>query len=117
MIFLATFTGVSAFEFYTYSQMKETNKYAHLPPIIRQVIRLADDLKKTTLILDKGLVTLELVSTVESRLKVLKETIDFIGTLRIMMDENQASIARLVKFTTDYKVYFVKKDLNWVYQI
>lgn len=117
MIFLATFTGVSAFEFYTYAQMKETNKYAHLPPITRQVIRLADDLKKTTLNLDKGLVTLEQVSKVESRLKELKETIKFIGTLRIIMAENQASIARLVKFTTDYKVYFVKKDLNWVYQI
>jgi len=33
------------------------------------------------------------------------------------VDKNQASIARLVKFTSDYKVYFVKKDLNWVYQI
>jgi hypothetical protein len=117
MIFLATFTGVSAFEFYTYAQMKEKNKYAHLPPITRQVIRLAEDLKKTSLNLDKGLVTLEHVSKVESRLKELKETIEFIGTLRIMMDENQATIARLVKLTTEYKTYFVKKDLNWVYQI
>lgn len=117
MIFLATFTGVSAFEFYTYAQMKETNKYAHLPPITRQVIWLSDDLKQTTINLDNALVTLEQVSKVESRLKELKDTIDFIGTLRIIMDENQASIARLVKFTTDYKVYFVKKGLNWVYQI
>lgn len=117
MIFLATFTGVSAFEFYTYAQMKEKNKYAHLPPITRQVIRLSDDLKQTTLNLDKALVTLEQVSKVESRLKELKDTIDFIGTLRIIMDENQSSIARFVKLTTDYKVYFVKKGLNWVYQI
>lgn len=117
LIFLATFTGVSAFEFYTYAQMKEKNKYAHFPPITRQVIRLSDDLKQTTLKLDKALVTLERISKVESRIKELKKTIDFIGTLRIIIAENQASIARFVKFTTDYKVYFVKKNLNWVYQI
>ncbi len=117
MIFLATFTGVSVFEFYTYAQTKAKNKYAHLPPITRQVIRLSEDLKQTTINLDKALVTLEQISKVESRLKELKETIDFIGTLRIIMDENQASIARFVKFTTDYNTYFVKKGLNWVCQI
>jgi len=117
MIFLATFSGVTAFEFYTYAQMKEKYRYAHLPPITRQVIRLSDDLKKTTLNLDKALVTLEQKSKVESRIKELKETIDFIATLRIVMAQNEASIQRLVKFIGDYKEYFVKKELNWVYQI
>ncbi|MCP4718722.1 MAG: hypothetical protein GY860_04620, partial [Desulfobacteraceae bacterium] len=117
MIFLASFTAVSASEFYIYSRMKEKNRYAHLPPITRQVIRLSDDLKETTIDLDKSLVTLELISKVESRLKELKTTIEFIEKLRIIMAKNQASIHRFVKFTTDYKSYFVKKDLNWVYQI
>ncbi|MCG8688247.1 MAG: hypothetical protein MI892_25465, partial [Desulfobacterales bacterium] len=33
------------------------------------------------------------------------------------MSQNQAAIRRMVKFTSDYKSYFVKKDLNWVYHI
>ncbi len=117
MIFLATFTAVAASEFYLYSTMKEKNKYAHLPPITRQIIRLSDELKQTTINLDKALVTLEQISKVESRIKELKQTLEFIGTLRIIMAENQASISRLVKFTNDYKTYFAKKDLNWIYQV
>ncbi len=117
MIFLATFTAVSASEFYLYSNMREKNKYTHLPPITRQVIRLSENLKQTTIELDQGLVHLELISKVESRIKELKRTIEFIETLRVIMSKNQSSINRFVKFTTDYKSYFVKKDLNWVYQV
>lgn len=117
VIFLATFTGVSVFEFYTYAQMKEKNKYAHLPPITRQVILLSDDLKQTTIELDKALLTLEQVSKVESRIKEIKSTIDFIQTVRGAVAENEASINRLVNYIAEYNVYFAKKKLNWVYQI
>ncbi|MEH0019970.1 MAG: hypothetical protein V6Z89_09970 [Desulfobacter sp.] len=117
MIFLTTFTAMTASEFYIYLQMKEKYKYAHLPPITRQVVRFSDTLKNTTQRLDKALVTLEMMSKVESRIKELKRTIDFIAKLRVMMSQNQAAIDRMVKFTADYKTYFVKKELNWVYHI
>jgi hypothetical protein len=116
-VFLATFTGMAAFEFYTYANMREKNKYAHLPPITRQVIWLSDDLKETTNELDKALVNLEKISKIESRLKDMEHTIKLIETIRILVAKNEASITRLIKFTTDYKAYFVKKELNWVYQI
>ena len=117
MIFLTTFTAVSASEIYLYSQMKEKFKYAHLPPITRQVVRFSETLKNTTHRLDQALVTLENMSKVESRKSELKSTIEFIGELRIIMSQNQAAIKRMMKFTSDYKSYFVKKDLNWVYHI
>ncbi|MCP3944475.1 MAG: hypothetical protein GY710_23755 [Desulfobacteraceae bacterium] len=117
MIFLASFAGMAAYEFYTYIDMREKNRFAHLPPITRQIIRLSDSVKKTTLELDKALVRLEIISKVESRLKELQHTIEFIEKLRVIMAKNQTSIKQLVKFTSDYKSYFVKKDLNWVYQI
>ncbi len=117
MIFLTTFTAVSASEFYIYSQMKEKFKYSHLPPITRQVIRFSDTLKMTTHRLDKALVSLENMSKVESRIKEIENTIKFIAELRIIMAQNEAAIRRMVKFTTDYKAYFVKKELNWVYHI
>jgi hypothetical protein len=117
VIFLGTFMGVSAFEFYTYARMKEENRYSHFPPITRQVITLATDLKQSTLDLDKALLTLEQISKVESRIKEVKNTLEFIETVRRVMAENEASIHRLVTFIAEYKVYFVKKDLNWVYQV
>lgn len=117
MIFLTTFTAVAASEFYLYAQMKEKNKYAHLPPITRQVVRFSETLINTTQRLDKGLVALENMSKVESRINELERTIEFIGELRIIMSQNQAAIKRMVKFTSDYKSYFVKKELNWVYHI
>ena len=117
MIFLTCFTAVAGAEFFIYSQMKEKNKYAHLPPLTRQVVRFSDTLKSTTHRLDKALVTLEQMSKVESRIAELKQTIEFIGELRIIMAQNQAAIKRMVKFTSDYKSYFVKKDLNWVYHL
>ncbi|WDP88699.1 MAG: hypothetical protein HUN04_02680 [Desulfobacter sp.] len=117
MIFLTSFTAVAGSEFYLYMKMKEDTKYDHLPPLTRQVMRFSDTLKHTTQRLDKALVQLEQMSKVESRINELKTTIDFIGELRIAMSQNQAAIRRMVKFTSDYKSYFIKKELNWVYEI
>ncbi len=117
MIFMTTFSAVTASELYIYFQMKEKFKYAHLPPLTRQVVRFSETLKNTTHRLDKALITLERMSKVESRIKELERTIDFIAELRIMISQNHAAIKRMVKFTSDYKSYFVKKDLNWVYHI
>jgi len=115
MIFLSCMTAVAGSEFFLYLQMKEKMKYSHLPPITRQVMRFSETLKNSTQKLDKALVTLEGMSKVESRISEIKATIDFIADLRITMSQNQAAIQRMVKFTTDYKAYFIKKNLNWVY--
>ncbi len=117
MVFLASFSGVAAAEFYIWTQEKEKNRYAHLPPITSQVIRLCDNLKQITHDLDTGLIQLEHMSKVESSLDKLHQTIAFIKTLRITLARNQDAIDQLVKFTTDYKGYFLKKELHWIYQV
>ncbi len=117
MIFLASFSFVAGIEFYTWAKEKEKNKYAHLPPITRQTIRFSEILKQTTVELDQALVKLEEMSKVESRISELKSTIEFISELRIIIEKNQDAINRFVKFTSDYKSYFVKNELNWVYHI
>lgn len=117
MIFFFSLMAVAGSELYLYLDMKEKMKYSHLPPIIQQVARFSDTLKSTTIELDKALVTLEKMSKVESRISDLKQTVDFIGKIRTIMSQNQNVIRNLVKFTTDYKTYFAKKNLNWVYHI
>lgn len=117
MIFLTIFSAVSAGEFILYTRYMERNKYAHLPPVVRQMIRLSEELKASTLKLDKGLIELENLSKVESRINEIKSTIEFIGRLRVTMVENQQAIDRLVRYTSDYSRFFKKSDLQWVFHL
>lgn len=117
MIFLTTFSAVGVSEVFLYSDYMEKNKYSDLPPVTRQMIRLSEDVKVSTLKLDQALVKLENLSKIQSRINEIKKTIEFIAELRAIMLENQESINRLVKYTTDYKSFFNKKDLEWVFHI
>jgi len=117
MLFLTSFSVVVGAELYVWAHEKEKNKYAHLPPVTTQVIRLCDNLKQSTAELDTGLVQLEYMSKVESNPEKLQQTIAFIKSLRLTLARNQDAIDRLVKFTTDYKEYFMKKELYWIYQV
>lgn len=117
MLFLTSFSAVVGAELYIWEYEKEKNRYAHLPPITTQVIRLCNNLKQSTADLDAGLIQLENMSKVESSVEKLQQTIGFISSLRLTLARNQAAIDRLVKFTTDYKAYFMKKELHWIYQV
>ena len=117
MIFLVTFTMVSVSEIYIYSNMKEKSKYDDLSPITRQIMEISDSLKATNSELDHGLAGLEKLSKVDSRIKELKYTIEFIENLRTILFKNQLAINQLTKFLLNNKSYLVKKNLNWVYGI
>lgn len=117
LIFLSTFSAVAAGEFFLYSNYMEKNKYSHLPPVTRHMIRLAEELKVSTTKLDHALVKLENLSKVESRIHEIKNTIEFIEHLRDIMSENQRAIQALTKYTSDYKSFFDRRDLTWVFNI
>lgn len=93
------------------------NKHLQLPPVTRQMIQLSEELKLSTEKLDNALVKLESLSKVQSRINEIKKTIEFIHQLRSIMIENQEAIKRLVKYTSDYKSFFDRKDLFWVFNI
>jgi uncharacterized protein YkvS len=117
LIFVATFSAVATGEFFLYSNYMEKNKHSHLPPVARQMVRLAEELKLSTTKLDQALVKLERLSKVESRIHEIKNTIEFIDNLRGIMSENQNAIQQLVKYMSDYKSFFDRKDLDWVFNI
>lgn len=88
-----------------------------MSPVIRKMIVLSEQLKKSTAELDDALVKLENLSKVESRIHEIKKTISFIHELRDIMRKNQEDIERLKQYTDDYKQFFVKKDLAWVFDV
>lgn len=117
MVFMATFTGVTLAEIILYKNYVKDHKYDDLPPVTSQMIRLSEELKKSTFRLDSALIKLENLSKVESRINEIRKTIEFIGVLREIMYENQNAIERLVKHTVNHQQYFEKKDLQWVFDI
>lgn len=117
MVFLTTFSAVAGLEIFLYSNYMEKNKYSHFSPVTRQMVRLSEELKDSTIKLDTALIQLENMSKVESRIHELKKTLVFIGHLRIIMEDNQSAINRLVKYTSDYESFFSTKDLAWVFYV
>ncbi len=117
VVFLVTFTMVSIAEFYIYSNMKEKFKYDDLPPVTRQIMETIDSLKVTNSELDHGLAGLEKLSKVDSRIKELKHTIEFVENLRTILSKNQLAINQLAKLILNNKSYLAKQDLDWVYGI
>jgi len=117
IIFLSTFSAACFSEWFLYIRYMEKNKYAHLPPVARQIVYFSNELKMSTIQLDKAIVKLEGLSKVEARIKEIKKTIDFIRDLRKVMLKNQADVHKLIKFTTDNQAMFKGKDFDWVFNI
>ncbi len=117
IVFLITFSAVGGTEFFLYKNYMEKNRYSDLSPVIRQMTHLTEDLKATTVELDKALVKLAGLSRVDSRIHEIKNTIDFIDEVRDIEDANKNVILRLEKYLYDYKSFFVTKDLSWLLKI
>ncbi len=117
MVFLMTFSAVGGTEFFLYTKYMEKNRYSDLSPVIRQMMYLTEDLKTSTAELDNALVKLAGLSKVESHIHEIKSTIDFIYEVRDMEAVNKNKILRLENYLYDYKSFFVKKDLSWLFKI
>ncbi len=117
MIFLSTFSAVATGEVILYSMKKEEMKYAGMPPIKRQMVQLTENLKNSTQKLDQAILNLEEMSKVESSLDKIKETIDYIGYVRLLLENNQEAVAMVVDYANDYSSYFEKKNIKWVSKV
>ena len=116
-IFLSTFSAVCALEGFLFVRQMNENKYADLPPVARKIIYFSKQVKESTIKLDKALTTLETMSKVEGQLKKIKETLDFIKTVRSTMRENRTAINQLVKYTAGNQKMFKSNELEWVFDI
>lgn len=117
MLFLSTFSAVAAGEIILYSIKKEEMKYAGMPPIKRQMVQLTENLKNSTRKLDQAILQLEEMSKVESSVDKIKETIDYIDYVRVLLENNQEAVSMLVEYVKNYSSYFEQKNINWVSKI
>ncbi len=117
MIFLASFSAVVAGEAFLYNFEKERLKYNDQPPIVRQALVFADELKKTTKDFDLKILELEQMSRIVSGLDKIKETIEYISIVRSTGEKNEAMLSKLMNYIDNYQSYFAKKNIQWVFQI
>jgi hypothetical protein len=117
MIFLATFSAVVAGEIALYVFKSEKIKYFDKPPVIRQVLIIADELQETTKKFDSAIIQLEEMSRIVSGLSKIKETAEYIETVRLAGETNKAMVSKLINYIDNYRSYYNKKNINWVFQI
>ena len=117
MIFLASFSAVVAGEITLYTFKSEKLKYSDHPPVVRQALRIADELQKATEEFDFVIIELEHRSRILSGLKKIGETIDYINTVRQAGEKNKATVSKLINYINNYRSYYNKKNVKWVFQI
>ena len=117
MIFLASFSVVVASEITLYTFKKEKLKYIDQPPVIRQVLRIADELQKTTKKFDSVIIELEEMSRIVSGLEKIEATAEYIGTVRLAGNTNKDTVSKLINYIDNYRSYYNKKNVQWVFQV
>lgn len=116
VIAVVVLIALGAVAFYYISKSSQPPE-DNLPPIIKQVIKLNDDIKKTTIDLYNASGKLDSISMVQSRITDIKSTIELIKQLREMGEKNQKEVDDLVQFIGDHEEFFRRKNLAWIFPI
>ncbi len=105
--------GVIVYFFASSKSSPEDN----LPPIIKEAMRINDDIKKTTIDIYNATGKLDSVSMVQSRITDVKSSLKNIGHLRELIIENEKAVERLILFIEDHNDFFRRKNMAWINSI
>ncbi len=115
VIVLSVLTLAGAGSFFYFSRQEAQKDM--LPPIIKEVMALNDDIKKTMIKLYKAMEKLDSLGMVQSRLTDIETGIETVGSLRNLAGENQKNIDRLVYFIEDHADFLRRKNLSWIFAV
>ena len=88
-----------------------------VPPIIKQMISLNEDVKKTTIDIYNASAELDRLSMSQSRIADIRSTMAVIRMIRDLAEENRKAVERLILFADEHNVYFHRKNLAWIFAI
>ena len=114
-VFFVTFFAMAGTEFLLYTSNKK--KQNRLPPIIREMIRLNEGVKASTIELYNASAKLQSLTMAQSRITDLTTALDLIKNLRQLVETNQAAIDTLVRFTRDNSNYLKRQNFEWAFLI
>lgn len=96
---------------------KKASQENILPPVIKEIISLNENIKTTTIDLYNASGKLDSLGMVQSRKTDIESTIKVINTLRKLLEDNQLAIDNLINFIEDHSEYVHRKNLSWVFGI
>ena len=117
VIFAITFCLASGSEVFLYIRHKEKMAQDNVPPIIKEMLQLNEDVKKTTIDIYNASGKLDSISMVQSRVTDMKATIKIIENMRNLVEENQKAIDRLIAFAEEHELFFYRKNLDWIFAV
>lgn len=115
-----TFGGLAlamAAETYLYLDYKERHKYSHLPPVVREMIELNEQVEASTIALYHASGKLDSLGLVQSRITDIRTTLSLIEKMREMIRENQADIDNLLSYIDRHQDYIRRQHLDWAFWI
>lgn len=113
IVVLAGFIFAGSLEFYLFSKHREENKYSHLPPIVREMIRLNESVVNSTIKIYEGSKKLDSLGMVQSRLSDIRTTLELIETMRGMLTENKNNIDQFISYIDRHKAFIHRQNLYW----
>jgi hypothetical protein len=116
IVFIGAFVLVLGVEAYLFSSNKPSPDDI-LPPIIKEVMMLNDDIKTTTIDIYNATGKLDSVSMVQSRITDVKSSLKNIGHLRELIIENEKAVEKLILFIEEHNDFFRRKNMAWINSI
>ena len=100
-----------------YMSKKNKSPYDNLPPIIKKIIVLNEDIETTTIDIYNTSGKLSGISMVLSRITDIESAIKLIGNLRQLVEKNNTAIDGLIEFIDSKTDFIHRKNLSWVFAI
>lgn len=116
-VFAITFCLAIGSEVFLYLSHKEKMAQDNVPPVIKKMLQLNEDIKKTTIDIYNASGKLDSISMVQSRVTDMKATLGIIGNMRELVEENHKAIDRLIAFAEEHEMFFYRKNLDWIFAI
>lgn len=100
-----------------YRAFKARNRYSHLPPVVREMIRRNEAVMASTIALYQASARLDSLGLVQSRRTDIRTTLDLIRKMRDLTRTNTRDINRLVTYIDSHRDLMVRRDLDWAFRI
>jgi len=111
------FIAAAGTEVYLFNISHEQHQYRQLPPILKQVIRLNENVKHSTVKIYDLSSKLDSISMVQSRISDIQTTLELIAILELEISNNQMVINNLIDFLNKKHTYLSKKNITWVFSV
>ena len=83
---LAGLIVVAGVETYFYRDYKEKNKYSHLPPVVREMIKLNEASEASTIEIYYATGKLDSMGLVQSRISDIRTTLGLLENMRVLLE-------------------------------